>query len=46
MTISRDYESSYPYTVTRKFSGVVDEVLPATDTLILSGDIELDDMKV
>lgn len=35
-----------PYTVRRTYEGAVDEMLPATDTLIMSGEITMDESKV
>ena len=44
--ISREFDASIPYVVARVFAGYVEEVLPATDTMIVTGDIVMDDMDV
>jgi len=42
MTVVREFESSYSYEVTRTFTGVVEEVMEATKTIILAGEIYMD----
>lgn len=44
--ISREFDASIPYTVSRALTGYVDEVLPATDTIIITGDIVMEEMDV
>lgn len=44
--ISREFDASIPYTVARVYMGYIDEVLPATDTMILTGDIVMEEMDV
>eukprot|EP00904_Undaria_pinnatifida_P012357 jgi/Undpi1/8251/HiC_scaffold_25.g10721.m1 len=46
MEISREFDASIPYVVSRVYAGYVEEVLPATDTMIVTGDIVMDDMDV
>lgn len=42
----REFDASIPYMVSRVMTGYVEEVLTATDTLIITGDIEMDGMDV
>lgn len=42
----REFDASIPYMVSRVMVGYVEEVLSATDTLIITGDIEMDGMDV
>lgn len=42
----REFDASIPYMVSRVMTGYVEEVLAATDTLIITGDIEMDGMDV
>ncbi|CAN0453981.1 unnamed protein product, partial [Laminaria digitata] len=44
--ISREFDASIPYVVARVYAGYVEEVLPATDTMIVTGDIVMDEMDV
>lgn len=46
MEISREFDASIPYTVSRSLTGFIEEVLPATDTVIIAGDIVMEDMDV
>lgn len=44
--IHREFDAAVPYMVSRVLTGYVEEVLTATDTMIISGDIEMDGMDV
>lgn len=44
--LHREFDASIPYIVSRVMTGYVEEVLSATDTLIITGDIEMDGMDV
>lgn len=44
--LHREFDASIPYIVSRVMTGYVEEVLAATDTLIITGDIEMDGMDV
>nr|AFA52598.1 hypothetical protein [Vaucheria litorea] len=46
MEITREFESIEPFEVTRKFSGEIEEILKETKTIILSGDILMDETPV
>ncbi|CAN0230387.1 unnamed protein product [Ascophyllum nodosum] len=43
LEITREFDASIPYTVTRILAGFIEEVLPATDTVIISGDITMEE---
>lgn len=44
--LHREFDASIPYMVSRVMTGYVEEVLSATDTLIITGDIVMDEMDV
>ena len=44
--LHREFDASIPYMVSRVMTGYVEEVLAATDTLIITGDIVMDEMDV
>lgn len=44
--ISRQFDASIPYTVERVYTGYPDEIMQATDTVILTGDIVMEGMDV
>ncbi|CAM9395363.1 unnamed protein product [Pylaiella littoralis] len=46
LDLHRQFDASIPYMVSRVMTGYVEEVLSATDTLIITGDIEMDGMEV
>lgn len=46
LDLHREFDASIPYMVSRVMTGYVEEVLSATDTLIITGDIVMDEMDV
>ncbi|CAM9738611.1 unnamed protein product [Scytosiphon promiscuus] len=46
MDIHREFDAAIPYVVSRVMTGYVEETLPATDTVIITGDIVMDGMDV
>lgn len=44
--IHREFDAAIPYVVSRVMTGYVEETLPATDTVIITGDIVMDGMDV
>eukprot|EP00903_Cladosiphon_okamuranus_P012150 g11398.t1 len=46
LDLHREFDAAIPYVVSRVMKGYVEEVLAATDTLIITGDIEMDGMDV
>ncbi|CBJ30349.1 conserved unknown protein [Ectocarpus siliculosus] len=46
MDLHREFDASIPYMVSRVMTGYVEEVLSATDTVIITGDIVMEEMEV
>ncbi|CAB1119150.1 unnamed protein product [Ectocarpus sp. CCAP 1310/34] len=46
MDLHREFDASIPYVVSRVMTGYVEEVLSATDTVIITGDIVMEGMEV
>ncbi|CAN0010479.1 unnamed protein product [Ectocarpus sp. 6 AP-2014] len=46
MDLHREFDASIPYVVSRAMTGYVEEVLSATDTVIITGDIVMEGMEV
>eukprot|EP00752_Nemacystus_decipiens_P008135 g7275.t1 len=46
LDLHREFDATIPYMVSRVMTGYVEEVLSATDTLIITGDIEMEGMDV
>lgn len=44
--LHREFDASIPYIVSRVMTGYVEEVLSATDTVIITGDIVMEGMEV